>query len=298
MTKRIGWLGLGKMGEPMAANILKAGHHLSVWNRTEARAQALVTAGALFQPTPVQAVERCDILFTMVSDDEALRDLFLRDSALMACLPRGAVLVEMSTVSPTISSEISVLADRYGVLYLRAPVSGSVAMAQAAKLSVIASGPEEAFESVRPVLEAMSQRQTWVGAGDEARIVKLVVNHLVGSTAALVGEAVALGEKAGVAREVMLDVLGTSAVASPLVGYKLDMLRSRNYAPAFAVSQMAKDFGLILDAGRECGAPLPLAALIFQNWTAMIAQGDGEQDFFKYVELARKQAGLAPFERA
>lgn len=292
MNERIGWLGLGKMGEPMAMNLVKAGHAVAVFNRTANRAKALVDAGAKAHAAPAAAVEGCDIVFTMVTGDDALRDLFLQGEDLMARLKPGSILVEMSTVSPKVSAELAALAAGCGVDYLRAPVSGSVAMAQTAKLSVIASGPARAFERVRPVLAAMSQRQTLVGPAEEARIVKLVVNHLVGSTAALVGEALALGEKAGVTRAAMLEVLGTSAVASPLVGYKLDMLRSRNYAPAFSVAQMAKDFGLLLDAGRDHTAPLPLAALIFQGWLSMIAKGDGEQDFFKYVELARANAGL------
>lgn len=292
MTQAITWIGLGKMGEPMARLLLQAGHAVSVWNRTFARTRSLVSEGAAAQQDARQAVTAADVVFAMVADDKALAALTLAQDGILASMRPGSILVEMSTVSPAISAKVAEACATVGVLYLRAPVSGSVAMAAAGKLTVIASGPREAFDRVQPLFALLSQRQFHVGPADEARVVKLVVNHIVGSTAALVGEALAFGEKSGVGRDALLDVLGASAVASPLLGYKLDMLRRRDYVAAFSTNQMAKDFGLILDAGRDCAAPLPLAALILQSFSAMIARGDGEADFFKYAELARHLAGL------
>lgn len=292
MAEAITWIGLGKMGEPMARNLLKAGHAVSVWNRTFARTAPLASEGATAHQTAVQAAKGAGVVFAMVADDTALRDLTLGSDSIFAAMQPGTVFVEMSTVSVEISGQVAAAAEQAGIHYLRAPVSGSVTMAAAGKLTVIASGPKAAYDRVEPLFALMAQRQFYVGAADQARIVKLMVNHIVGSTAAMVGEALAFGEKAGVDRGDMLDVLGASAVASPLVGYKIDMLRKRDYTAAFATTQMAKDFGLILDAARDVAAPLPLAALIFQSFSAMIARGDGEADFFKYAELARSLAGL------
>jgi 3-hydroxyisobutyrate dehydrogenase-like beta-hydroxyacid dehydrogenase len=131
-----------------------------------------------------------------------------------------------------------------------------------------------------------------VGLGCEARVMKLALNMMVGLTAAMMGEALALGEKNGLSRDVMLDVIGASAVASPLVSYKLAMLRARDYAPAFETRMMAKDFDLALGLAHGSGVPLPMTAQVREGFTAMIAQGDGNADFFKYVELTAQLAGL------
>jgi 3-hydroxyisobutyrate dehydrogenase-like beta-hydroxyacid dehydrogenase len=293
MTQTIAWIGLGKMGEPMARNLLQAGYSLAIWNRTFTRTRDLAAEGAVAHQDARVAAASADTVFTMVADDAALAALTLTPDGFLNAMRPGSTLVEMSTVSPVVSTKVAEACATVGVQYLRAPVSGSVVMAAAGKLTVIASGPLEAFDRVEPLLALLSQRQFHVGDADEARIVKLVVNHIVGATAAMIGEALAFGEKAGVRRTELLAVLGASAVASPLVGYKIDMLRRRDYAAAFSASQMTKDFGLILDAARDCAAPLPLAVLIQQGFRALIARGDGDADFFKYTELSRDLAGLA-----
>lgn len=288
---RIGWIGLGRMGEPMARNILAAGHLLTVWNRSAGKAEALRASGASVAATAAGAAAEAEIVFAILSDDASLRDILLGPEGAIATMAPGAVLVEMSTISPTVSAEVAFAASARGVRYVCAPVSGSVSFAAAGKLTVLASGPKDAFATVLPLLECLSVRQFHVGEGCEARVLKLALNMMVGVTAAMMGEALALGLKNGLGRNAMLEVIGASAVASPLVGYKLDMLRRRDYVPAFTVRMMAKDFDLILAAAHASSTPMPVAAQVRESWSALIAQGDGEADFFKYAELAARMAG-------
>lgn len=289
---RIGWIGLGKMGAPMAAHLLAAGHDLTVFNRTAARAEGLAAQGARVASTVAEAAHGAGAVFVMVADDAALRTMVLGPNGAIAAMAAGAVLVEMSTVSPGVSGEIASATAARGVAYVRAPVSGSVAFAEAAKLTVLASGPSEAYAAALPLLQVMSARQFHLGPGCEARILKLALNMMVGVTAAMVGEAMAFGLKNGLDRGTMLDVIGASAVASPLIGYKLSMLRDRDYTPAFEARMMGKDFDLLLAAAHAGATPMPLAAQVREGWAAMTARGDGEADFFKYVELASAMAGV------
>lgn len=290
--QRIGWIGLGKMGEPMARHLLRQGYELSVHNRTAAKADRLVAAGATFAARAVDAARGADVVFSMLADDAALRAALLGAEGAVAAMEKGAVLVEMSTVSPAISSDVDAACQARGVGYLRAPVSGSVAFAEGAKLTVLASGPMAVYNAVLPLLQAFSARQVHVGTGCEARVMKLALNMMVGMTAAMMGEALALGQKNGLSRDTMLEVIGASAVASPLVTYKLAMLKGRDYAAAFEARMMAKDFDLALAAAHGSGVPMPLTAQVREGWSALIARGDGEADFFKYVELAAAMAGL------
>lgn len=290
--QRIGWIGLGKMGEPMARHLRVAGHDLCVWNRTAAKAERLTAAGATPAASAAGAAAGASVVFAMLADDAALRAALLGPEGAVAAMTPGAVLVEMSTVSPGVSVELAEACAGQGVGYLRAPVSGSVAFAEAAKLTVLASGPAETYAATLPLLQTFSARQVHVGLGCEARVMKLALNMMVGLTAAMMGEALALGEKNGLTRELMLDVIGASAVASPLVAYKIGMLRARDYSAAFAARMMAKDFDLALGVAHGAGVPLPLTAQVREGFSAMVAAGDGDADFFKYAELTARLAGL------
>ncbi|WP_255456198.1 NAD(P)-dependent oxidoreductase [Tropicibacter sp. Alg240-R139] len=289
---RIGWIGLGKMGEPMAMNILRAGHDLTVWNRSPEKCKNLRAAGAQVARDMKSLAANVDILFVMLSDDAALQEVVLGANGVLAYLPAGSVLVEMSTVSVAVSAAISEVAKAKKIQYLSAPVSGSVALAAAGELTILASGNHDTYQSLQPVLLAISAAQFYVGEADHARVLKLAINMMVGFSAAMMGEALSLGLKNGLDRTTMLEVMGASVIASPLIGYKLEALKACDYSPMFDVSQMAKDFDLALEAGRDSDTPMPLAALVREGWSALIASGDGKEDFFKYVEMAARSAGL------
>jgi len=293
---RIGWIGLGKMGAPMSANLVKAGHSLSVWNRTAAKAEHLRALGAEVATSPAAAVDGAEVVFAILADDAAVRGTLLGDHGVVARMAPGSVLVEMSTISPNASDDVAAAARARGVGYICAPVSGSVAFAADAKLTFIASGEQAVFDSILPLLAAMSARQFHVGPAGQARIMKLALNMMVGISAAMMGEALALGAKNGLDRETMIDVIGASAVGSPLFNYKGAALTARDYSPAFEAWMMGKDFDLVLGAAQRSNTPVPLAAQVRQGFSALVAQGDGNADFFKYVELSARLAGLEKLE--
>lgn len=292
MGERIGWIGLGKMGAPMALNIRRAGHDLTVWNRSAGRCEPLRAAGAEVAADIPSLAADADILFLSLADDPALRQVALGEDGAVARMRAGSILVETSTVSVAISAEIARLAEARGVRYLRAPVSGSVLLADAGKLGMLVSGPRDAFEAVLPILNRITAHQLYAGDAEQARVLKLTVNMMVGIIAAMTGEAMAFCLKHGVDRDTTVDGIAASVATSPLFGYKADALKARDFSPKFSVEQIAKDFDLALSAGHALEVPMPLTALVRQGWAAMIATGDGGDDFFKYTELAIRAAGV------
>ena len=290
----VGWIGLGKMGAPMAGNLVKAGVPLSVHNRTRKRTHDLEGAGAAIADSVAALAGSTDVVISMVSDDHALEAVSLGPDGAFAAMAPGAIFIDMSTVSPTASARIAEAAEAKGIAYLRAPVSGSVALAETATLTILVSGPRDAYDQCVALFEAMGAKNYHVGTGEQARVLKLSLNMMVGITAAMMGEALAFGEGGGLDWEQMLEVIGNSAVASPLVGYKVGPLKARDFTPAFTASQMAKDFDLALAAAKDTNVPMPITALVRQFWTTMDATGKGELDFFAYVTLLEEMAGLGP----
>lgn len=292
MGERIGWIGLGKMGTPMALNIARAGHDLTVWNRSAERCAPLRAIGARIAADIAGLAAGTDVLFVSVADDAALNQVALGEDGAVAHMRPGSVLVETSTVSVAVSDEIARLTAARGVRYLRAPVSGSVLLANDGKLGMLVSGPREAFEAVLPLLNLITAHQLYAGDGEQARVLKLTVNMMVGIIAAMTGEAMAFCLKNGVDRTTAVDGIAASVATSPLFGYKADALKARDFSPKFSVAQIAKDFDLALSAGHALEVPMPLTALVRQGWAAMIATGDGDDDFFKYTEHAIRAAGV------
>lgn len=287
--KKIGWIGLGKMGTPMALNLVGAGLAVTVYNRTAAKTAALTAEGAASAGSIAELAADSDIVVSMISDDPALEAV--AGEVLAAARP-GTVYADMSTVSPAASARVAAAAADRGVAYVRAPVSGSTGFAANAQLIILTSGPADACAACAPLFEAMGRKTVAMGAGEEARVIKLVLNMMIGVSAAMVGEALAFGERGGLDWQAMIDVVGDSPLASPLVGYKTQMLKERDFAPAFSASQIAKDFDLILDTAREADMPMPVTALVRQFWSAMMAEGKGELDLFACVTLLEEMAGL------
>ncbi|WP_158241783.1 NAD(P)-dependent oxidoreductase [Tabrizicola sp. TH137] len=282
----IGWIGAGKMGAPMIRNLLAAGTTVSV---TEPDAQVLrdlERAGAIGAAT-LDLHSGNDIVFATLPNDQVLREVVLGKegaTGLVHHLAPGAIFVEMSTVSPECSTEIALALRKHGIAYLRAPLSGSTTLAEKAALTVLASGDEAAWETVLPTIRLLSTRQFFLGPGEEARYMKLVINTLVGASSAILAEAVALGESGGLSRASMMDVICESAVASPLLRYKAEAVVKADYTPAFTIAQMIKDFSLISDAGRANGVPLLTTGLILELYRAAANSGLRDQDFFALVK--------------
>jgi 3-hydroxyisobutyrate dehydrogenase len=282
----IGWIGAGKMGAPMIRNLLAAGITVAVTEPDRQVVADLERAGAVGAGT-LDRHSQSGIVFATLPNDRILREVVLGaagKAGLADHMARGSIFVEMSTVSPGCSAEIAAaLADR-GIAYLRAPLSGSTALAEKAALTVLASGDAQAWATVLPAIRLLSARQFYLGTGEEARYMKLVINTLVGASSAILAEAVALGESGGLSRATMMEVICESAVASPLFKYKADAVVSADYAPAFTVDQMIKDFSLISDAARANGVPLLTTGLILELYRAAANSGLRDQDFFALVK--------------
>lgn len=294
---RVGWIGLGKMGLPMARRLLDAGHPLSAYNRSPAAARTLAALGARTVAS-ARELRDADAVVTMVADDDALHAVCMGTQGCYLDLRPGALHIDMSTVSPRVSLELAAAARARGIRYLRAPVSGSTAAAAGGSLTILVSGEHGALAAARPLLEKLGKTIHHVGADEQARYLKLALNLMVGVTAAMFGEAVTLASKGDVDWRQAIDVMKDSAIGSPLVGYKARMVAERRFDAMFSVSQMGKDLDLALEAARACRVPTPVLALVRQGYLALQADGGGELDFFSYVTLIERLAGVREVQSA
>ena len=276
----IGWIGAGKMGGPMSRRLVAAGHRVIVLEPDAENRRLAAEAGAALAEDIGALAREARVVFSMIPNDGVLAALVAGEDGLAGLMAPGSVLVEMSTVSPAASRRAAEALAARTIDYLRAPVSGSTALAAAGTLSIMASGPRAAYDRVAPLLDALAAKRFYLGEAEQARYLKLVVNSLVGATSSLLAEALALGAKGDLSVADMLEVIGQSAVASPLIGYKTAMLKSGDYAPAFTVEQMIKDFDLIMDTARADHVPMSLAALVRQRYERAYVEGDGQRDFF------------------
>jgi 3-hydroxyisobutyrate dehydrogenase-like beta-hydroxyacid dehydrogenase len=291
---RVAVAGLGKMGEAMARRILDAGHDLSVWNRTSGRAGHFVDRGVVEVPELRDVWEIADVCVTSLIDDEALRAVTIGEGGLLDEPLSERTLIDMSTVSLTVSAEVGAAAEATGVGYLRAPVTGNPTVVEAGNLGIIVSGDEEVFRAMEPLLRHIGPNVFYVGGADEARVMKLALNLMVAGIVQLMAEAVVLGEAAGVDRAKMLEVMGQSAVGAPLVNYKAGPLIDGDYSATFTTWAMNKDLALALGVGEDVGVPLPVTAIVQQFLRGCISSGMSELDFITLVPRLRREAGLDP----
>jgi len=254
--------GLGNMGMPIAERVLAAGHSLTVYNRNPAKAASLVEKGAKAVASCRDLLGRNDVCMTVVADDHALEAVTLGPNGILAGARPGAVLIDMSTVSVAASSSVAAAAAAAEVGYLRAPVSGNPAVVRAGNLTIIVSGASESVERVEPLLRSIGPNVYYVGSAEEARVVKLALQVMIGGTAELLSEALILGEAGGVSRQKLLEVMANSAVGSPFVKYKTGPLLEDDYSATFTTAMMKKDVGLVLSFAGQLGVPLPITAVL------------------------------------
>ena len=286
---KIAWIGAGKMGLPVCKRLRTAGHDVTVLARRPVQERALGELGLKVSTTVRGVIGDADIVFTCVSDDHALADVMLNED-FKSMLASHAACIDMSTVSPAISAKIASHLPRT-IMYLRSPVSGSTGMAEAGTLTALVSGPKSAFDAMAPVYAAFTKKAFHLGEAEEARYLKLAINSMVAATSALLGEALAFGLKGGLSNETMLEVITQSAIASPLIGYKKDMIISGDYTAAATLDMLKKDLDLLLATGQAAGTPLPVNGLIRKIYGAASAKGLGEKDFFVLVQDAEKAKG-------
>ena len=281
-------VGVGKMGLPMARHLHGAGHAVTVDDAQPQRLELARTAG-LQAAQGGAALREADVVLSSLPDDKAL---LVVAAEVAGNARRGAIYVDTSTVSPTASQQAAHVLEPRGVRYLRATVSGNNHMAEAAQLTVMASGPRAAYDSVLPLLQCLGPNRFWLGEAEQARTMKLVVNLMIAQTSAMLAEALALGRSGGLAWDDLWAVIVASAVASPILKAKSAQLSRRDFTPTFTVHQMIKDLDLIVGAAAASHVPVPQAAATLQLMHAAVAQGDGQDDYAAILKVVERAAGL------
>jgi 3-hydroxyisobutyrate dehydrogenase-like beta-hydroxyacid dehydrogenase len=291
---RIGFIGLGNMGSAMAANLVRAGHDVTVYNRSRAKVEALAAEGA----TPANSVaEACggDIVISMLANDDAVTGVTLGDDGIVASLADGAVHVSSSTISVSLSEQMTAAHAQAGQRFVAAPVFGRPEAAQTANLFVVAAGEPDSLRAVSAVFDAISQR-TFVVSDEPktANLVKLSGNFLITSVIESLGEAMALVGKAGVDKHEYLDILTSTLFGAPIYKTYGALIAGEQFEPAgFAASLGQKDIRLVLAAAEELQVPMPVASLIRDRFLTLLARGGADLDWSAIGALAAWEAGAA-----
>jgi 3-hydroxyisobutyrate dehydrogenase len=293
-TRRLGWLGTGRMGAEMARRLLEAGCDLAVYNRSPAKAEPLVRLGAKPAASAAELGTR-DVVFVTVGSSEDLISAVLGPDGLMAG-PDGAVprvLVDCSTVSAQASARVRADIAERGTAFLAAPVMGNPKVVRAGKMTAAVSGPRDAFVIAEPYLAMLGRGVTYVGEGETARTVKLCHNLFLGAVAQSLAEVTVLAEKSGISRQAFLDCLNKSVMGSLFTAYKTPAYVNLDFEPTFTATLLRKDFDLGLAAAREREVPMPVAAIVHQLIQGLVGRGYGEADFAALVLQEAESAGLS-----
>jgi 3-hydroxyisobutyrate dehydrogenase-like beta-hydroxyacid dehydrogenase len=295
----IGFIGLGNMGHGMATNLLKAGHQITVYNRSPGKAEALVQQGATAARN-VAGASAGEVVFTMLSDDEAVENVAFGENGIVASLAPGATHVSSSTISVALSERLTAAHAEAGQQYAAAPVFGRPEAASAAKLFVIAAGAPQVLEPLVPLFDAIGQRTFVVSDQPHtANLVKLSGNFLLASAIETVSEAVALVSKAGVDRQQYIDILTSTLFAAPAYQIYGGLIARQEFEPAgLAASLGLKDVRLVLAAAEGLQVPLPVASVLRDRLLTLVATGGGHLDWSALATLADRDAGLTSDDSA
>jgi 2-hydroxy-3-oxopropionate reductase len=278
LAEKIGFIGLGIMGKPMARNLMKAGHELVVHNRSRKPVDELADEGAEAAESPRDVAEKSDVVITMLPDSPQVSEVLAGRDGVLEGIQEGALIVDMSTISPLVTGELAAAAKERGASMLDAPVSGGDVGAIEGTLSIMVGGEEADFERAKPLFEAMGKTITHVGPTSAGQVTKAANQIVVALTIEAVSEALVLGSKGGVAPEKILDVLGGGLAANKVMEVKREKFLSHKFDPGFRSELHHKDLGIALAAGREYGVALPVTAVVDQMLLAMKKKGWGGED--------------------
>ena len=289
----VGFIGLGQMGSAIALNLIKAGHRVTVYNRTPAKAERLASQGAEVAESLADAWRR-PVVLTMLADDSAVEAAFFGDGNGLSALGQGAVHISMSTISVAFSDRLAEAHRKAGQAYVAAPVFGRPEAAAAAKLFVVAAGPEQTLAQCQPLFDAIGQRTFVIGdKPSAANLVKLSGNFLLAAMIECLGEAFALVRKGGVDPHAYLEILTNTLFSAPAYKTYGTIIANQKYEPAgFAMSLGLKDVRLALAAADALATPMPVASLVHDHFLAGVAQGNGDSDWSALARLAAANAGL------
>jgi 3-hydroxyisobutyrate dehydrogenase-like beta-hydroxyacid dehydrogenase len=288
----LGFIGLGVMGSEMVNRLLEKGHSVTGYNRTRSKAEWLVKKGMKWGNSPRAVVEAADVTFCMVTNSAALGAVSHGPDGILAGLAVGKLFVDMSTVSPAFSRELAVKIREKGADMVDSPVSGSVITLQEGKLSVMVAGRRETFERVKPLLQDIGPKVTYVGENGLALVMKIATNLSLAVQMLAFCEGVLLAEKSGIARETAVEVLTHSVVASPMVQYRGPFVLKMPEEAWFNVNMMQKDMLLALELGRQLDVPMPTTAVTNEFLTAARGMGLVEKDFAVIFEVLAKISGV------
>lgn len=289
----VGFIGLGRMGLPMASNLLKAGFAVTGCDVDRGRTETLAARGARTATTPAEVARGVDISISIIMNDAILREVACGADGVLGAAAEGHTYVDLSTVSPAASAEVAAKARKRGVRYLCGKVAGSIGLAEEGSLTLFASGGREVFDRCEPVLAAMAAKVHHVGAGDSAAYLKLVHSLIVGVTSAMLGEALTFGQKGGLDLATMVDILEGGPLGSRQLTLKAPVLKERRFAqPPSDIDTAAKDVDMILDTARRDATPLPITAAVRQMMAAAQAQGGGKREIYAILETFERAAGL------
>ncbi|HCJ35493.1 MAG TPA: NAD(P)-dependent oxidoreductase [Ktedonobacter sp.] len=288
----IGFIGMGHMGSHMVQRLLDAGYQVTVYDRTKEKAQELEHRGALVAQTPKELAANCQVVMACVTNDEAQQEVMFGPDGALAGVHAGSVIIDLSTVSPDASRRLFQAAKEQGVSMIDAAVSGSVPQVDQGSLVIFVGGEHQAYQQCKPILDVLGHNSFFMGASGMGTTMKLVVNTLLGLSMQALAEAIALGEKAGVEKGLLLDVLGQTAVLTPGQKSKLDNVKREQYPTNFALSLMHKDFSLVLSQAYDVSVSMPATAAAQQMYAAAMAKGM-DADFSIMIQFMEELAGLS-----
>jgi 3-hydroxyisobutyrate dehydrogenase len=287
-ARHVAFIGLGTMGAPMAAHLLAAGHHVTVYNRTTAKAQAWVAEhGGQFAPTPREAAQGAELVFTCVGNDDDLRQVTAGPEGVFQALTPGAIVVDHTTTSAAVARELAAVAVQQGLAFIDAPVSGGNLGAINGVLTVMCGGEAEAFARAEPVVRAFAKAVTLLGESGSGQLAKMVNQVCIGGLLQGLSEAIAFGQKAGLDMQQVIGVISQGAAGSWQLANRGPTMVKGEFDFGFAVDLMRKDLGLVLDEARRQGARLPVTALVDQFYADLQAQGGGRLDTSSLIKRLR-----------
>ncbi|CAA9452595.1 MAG: 2-hydroxy-3-oxopropionate reductase [uncultured Rubrobacteraceae bacterium] len=291
MAEKVGFIGLGIMGRPMAENLIGAGHELVLYNRTREKAEELAGDNATVAGSPREVAEQSDIIITMLPDSPQVEEVLAGEGGVLEGLREGALIVDMSTISPVVTKELAEEAGERGASMLDAPVSGGDIGAIEGTLSIMVGGEEADFERAKSLFEAMGKTITHVGESGAGQVVKAANQIVVALTIEAVSEALVLGSKAGVSPAKILDVLGGGLAGNKVMEAKREKMLGHSFDPGFRIELHHKDLGIALAAGREYGVALPVTAVVDQMLETLKAKGRGDRDHSALLTLIEDSSG-------
>jgi 3-hydroxyisobutyrate dehydrogenase len=290
-TTSVGWIGAGRMGYAMIERLLDAGHDVSVYNRTRSKAEPLAERGAKLVDTPAQLADR-DVVFVMVAASEDLEAVTVGEDGLLTADASPQIVIDCSTVSAAVSEKIRGLAADRGTALLAAPVSGNPKVVRSGKLTLAISGPREAYDRAEHLLRPLGRGVTYVGDGEVARLVKICHNVFLGVVAQSLSEITVLAEQGGTSRQAFLEFLNNSVMGSVFTRYKSPAFVNLDFSPTFTNVLLRKDFDLGLQAAREHGVPMPVAALAAEMVSSAVGAGHTSEDFATLLLEQARRSGV------